>query len=214
MPKRKPRTFGYLRVSTADQDNDKFQADVLKFANDHDFGKVDFIDEKVTGLKSWKDRKIGKLVKEMKKGDRLIVPELSRLARSTLQILEICTELRKKGVSVYAIKGGWSLNDTIESKVLLMCFAMIAEIERDLISMRVKEGLAAAKAKGRQLGRPKGPGKSKLDKFRPEIEALLKSGSPKTYIAKRYGTTTANFHNWLKKNKIDVKPEYPTIKSR
>ena len=90
-------------------------------------------------------------------------------------------------------------------------YAMAAEIERDLISQRTKEGLRAARAKGKMLGRPKGPGKSKLDKFRPEIEALLQDGSPKTFIAKRYETTPANLHNWLKKNKINVKPDVKPV---
>ena len=89
----------------------------------------------------------------------------------------------------------------------MMIYAMAAEIERDLISQRTKEGLRAARAKGKMLGRPKGPGKSKLDKFRPEIEALLKNGSPKTFIAKRFGTTPANLYNWMKKNNIEVKED-------
>lgn len=79
---------------------------------------------------------------------------------------------------------------------------MAAEIERDLISQRTKEALRVKKAAGVILGRPKGPGKSKLDPFRPEIEALLANGSTKTFIAERYNTTPANLSNWLKKNNI------------
>ena len=79
----------------------------------------------------------------------------------------------------------------------------MAEIESDLISERTKEGLRAARAKGRQLGRPKGPGKSKLDVYNDEIVALLQNGSTKTFVANRYGTTTANLHNWLKKNGLN-----------
>ena len=83
-------------------------------------------------------------------------------------------------------------------------FAMISEIERDLISQRTKEGLRARKAAGVVLGRPKGPGKSKLDKHRIEIEALLKNGSTKTFIAKRYGTSVSNLHGWLKRQNISI----------
>lgn len=85
--------------------------------------------------------------------------------------------------------------------------ALFSELERDFISKRTKEALKARKAAGVKLGRPKGPGRSKLDQFRPEIEALLKSGSSKTFIAKRYGTTLPNFYNWLGKNQIDIKPD-------
>jgi len=86
---------------------------------------------------------------------------------------------------------------------------MISEIERDLISQRTKEGLKARKADGVKLGRPKGPGKSKLDPYREEIVALLKNGSTQTYVAKRYGTTAPNPNNWLKKRGIDPRPAFP-----
>jgi len=101
--------------------------------------------------------------------------ELSRLGRSTLDILEILKELKIKSVNVYAIKGAWTLNGTIESKVFLTMMSLFSEIERDLISQRTIEGLKARKAAGVKLGRPKGPGKSRLDQYRPEIEALLRN---------------------------------------
>ncbi len=106
------------------------------------------------------------------------------------------------GIRVYAIKGSWRLDETIQSKIIAMAFSMAAEIERDLISARTKEALRARKASGLPLGRPKGPGKSKLDPFRPEIEALLANGSTQRFIAKRYNTTPGNFANWMKKNGI------------
>ena len=79
---------------------------------------------------------------------------------------------------------------------------MAAEIERDLISARTREALRARKATGLLLGRPKGPGKSKLDPYRPEIEASLANGSTQKLIAKRYGTMPANLLNRLRKNGI------------
>ena len=85
-----------------------------------------------------------------------------------------------------------------------MVFSMAAEIERDLISKRTTEALRAKKAMGIPLGRPKGPGKSKLDQYKPEIEALLANGSTQRFIAKRYKTTPANLHNWIRKNGIKV----------
>jgi len=121
--------------------------------------------------------------------------------------MKILSIAKEKGIHIYAVKGGWELNCTIQSKVMAMAFSIASEIERDLISQRTKEALKARKAAGVILGRPKGPGKSKLDKHRPEIEALLKDGSSKTFIAKRYKTTLANLYNWLKKNKINIKPE-------
>lgn len=86
--------------------------------------------------------------------------------------------------------------------MIAMVFAMAAEIERDLISKRTTEALAAKKSAGMKLGRPSGPGKSKLDPYRPEIEALIKSGSTQKFIAGRYGVTEGTLSNWMVKNKI------------
>jgi len=205
---RKPRVVGYLRVSTADQDLEKFKAEILTFANQRDFGKVEFVQETVSGFKTkWRNRKLKPLIDSLEKGDKLIVPELSRLGRSMLESMEILSIAKNKEIDIYDIKNGWELNGSIQSKVLAMAFSIASEIERDLISKRTKEGLAAARAKGKQLGRPKGPGKSKLDKFKPEIIALLKNGSTKKFVAKRFGASQATLQNWLLKNKIDAKPE-------
>lgn len=203
---KKPKTVAYLRVSTIDQDTEKNKNQILKLANDKDFGKVQFIDEKVSGKKSWKERKIKKIIDDLKEGDRLIVPELSRLGRSMLEIMEMLSIARQKGIYIYAVKGEWELNGSIQSKVMAMAFSIAAEIERDLISKRTKEALKARKAQGIKLGRPKGAGKSKLDKNREEIIALLRNGSTKKYVAKKYGTTSPNLINWIRKNKIDAKP--------
>ncbi len=81
---------------------------------------------------------------------------------------------------------------------------MISEIERDLISERAKDWLRARKAAGVKLGRPKGPGKSKLYPHKEEIIALLANGSTKPFVAKRYGTSVPNLYNWLKRNDVQV----------
>ncbi len=85
---------------------------------------------------------------------------------------------------------------------MAMVFSMAAEIERDLISKRTKESLAAKRLAGVTLSRPKGPGKSRLDAYRPEIESLMNNGSSQKFIAKRCQVTEATLSNWIKKNKI------------
>ena len=204
---RKPKTVSYLTVSTVEQDTEKNKMEILKMANEKDFGQVLFVEEKASGKKSWKDRKIKNIIDDLADGDRLIVPELSRLGRSMLEIMEILSIARQKGICIYAVKGGWELNGTIQSKVMAMAFSIASEIERDLISKRTKEALKARKAQGMKLGRPKGVGKSKLDAYREEIIALLKNGATKTYISKKYKTSLPNLINWLKKNLIDARPE-------
>jgi DNA invertase Pin-like site-specific DNA recombinase len=193
-----PKTTAYLRVSTIDQDIEKNKADILKLANQLELGHVYFVEEKVSGKVSWRKRKISDILDGAQTGDNIIVSELSRLGRSMLECMEILSIAAQKGVNVYAIKGNWRLDSSIQSKIIAMAFAMASEIERDLISKRTKEALIARKASGMKLGRPKGVGKSKLDQYRPEIEALMSNGSTQTFIAKRYGTTETNLHHWLK----------------
>jgi DNA invertase Pin-like site-specific DNA recombinase len=199
----KPKAVGYLRVSTGKQELEKNKADILSLANTQDLGKVLFCEEIVSGKVSWRKRKISEVLDDLKTGDSIIVSELSRLGRSMLECMEILSVSLQKGVHVYAVKGNWKLDNSIQSKIVAMAFSMAAEIERDLISSRTTEALRHRKAQGMKLGRPPGPGKSKLDQFRPEIEALLLNGSSQRFIAKRYKTTEANFSNWMKKNNIN-----------
>lgn len=212
------KNIGYLRVSTEAQDTNKFRADILQFVMDRGFGRIEFVAEKVSGKKPWRERKLNDVVMGLREGDRLIVPELSRLGRSMLEVLEIIQIAREAGACIYAVKGGWELNGTVQSKIISTVMAMMAEVEADLISERTKEALAARSqlaADGKtwvskagnvctQLGRPKGPGKSKLDPNREEILSLLQNGSTKTFVAKRYKCTVQNLANWMKKNEINI----------
>lgn len=193
------QVIGYLRVSTLEQDVEKNKADMLHLANEKQFGRVTFIEEQVSGRVHWRKRKVGQVIEGLTQGDVLIVSELSRLGRSMLECMEILSIATQKGVRVFAIKGNWELDQSIQSRIIAMAFSMASEIERELISLRTKEALASKKAAGIKLGRPPGPGKSKLDAFRPEIEALLAHGSTQRFIAHRYGTTEANLHTWMRK---------------
>ncbi len=197
------RNIAYLRVSTIDQDLEKNKADILHLANDHNLGKVEFVQEKVSGKISWKQRKIAPLLEELKKGDTILLSEFSRLGRSMLECMEIISIALEKGIKIYTVKGNWNLDDSIQSKVMAMVFSMAAEIERDLISKRTREALQSKKLSGIKLGRPKGPGKSKLDVHRLEIEALLNNGSTQKFIARRYNVTESTLCNWMKKNNIN-----------
>jgi DNA invertase Pin-like site-specific DNA recombinase len=194
------KTVAYLRVSTDEQDLKKNRADILHLANEQGLGKVHWVEETVSGRISWKKRKIAQVLQELSKGDNLIVSELSRLGRSMLECMEILSIATDKKVNLYAIKGNWQLDGSIQSKIIAMAFSMAAEIERDLLSQRTKEALAARKRAGQKLGRPIGVGKSKLDAYRPEIEALLKNGATQKYIAQRYKTTEVNLSLWLEKH--------------
>ncbi len=208
------RVIGYLRVSTEEQDLEKFKAEILFYANRLKLGNVDWIEEKISGTIPWQKRKLGVILHQLQPGDIIITNEISRLARSLLQIVEVIELCRSHGIEVHALKGGWVLSgdrEDIATKVTLFTMAMISEVERDLISLRTAEALAARKAAGVKLGRRKGPGRSRLDPFKPEIIALLKNGSAKIFVAQRYNVDPATLYNWLAKNQIDASPRFERV---
>ncbi len=192
-------TYAYLRVSTIEQNTEKNKLEVLKFANTKKLGNVEFVEEQISGKANFKNRQLGALLDKMQKDDVLIVPELSRIARSITQIFEVIDITKQKGIELYSIKEDFSNSDkSITSTVTTTIFALVAQIERDLISIRTTEALHAKKVQGIKLGRPKGRGKSKLDENREEILKLIGLKVPKTIVARQYNTSTANLYRFLK----------------
>lgn len=193
-------TKGFIRVSTLDQDTEKNKLDILQFANTHKLGNVEFIEEHCSGRINYKERKLGALLDSMKSGDILIVPELSRIARSITQILEVIKVTKDKGITLYSIKENFDNTDnSITATVTSTIFALVAQIERELISLRTREALHARKVAGIKLGRPQGKGKSKLDEHREDIMRLIELKVPKTLIAKQYKTSVGNLYNFINK---------------
>lgn len=208
---KRTKTIAYLRVSTNDQDIKKNKSGILHLANEKELGKVEWVEEQASGRISWRKRKVAQVLEELQSGDNLIVSELSRLGRSMLECMEILSITSKKPINIYAVKGNWQLDQSIQSKILAMAFAMAAEIEQDLISQRTKEALAAKRKAGMKLGRPKDSGTSKLDKHRPEIEALLETGSTQRYIASRFNTTESNLSRWMTKHGLKRRKQLDNV---
>jgi len=134
-----------------------------------------WIEETISGTKEVEERKLGKLLKKMKKNDVLICSELSRLGRNLLMIMGVLNECMNRDIQVWTIKDNYRLGSDINSKVLAFAFGLSAEIERNLISQRTKEALARKKAEGVVLGRPKGSksAKTKLTGMEKQIKELL-----------------------------------------
>ena len=132
----------------------------------HQLEPLTFIDDTARGKKNWKERDLGKLFEQAKAGDVLLVAEMSRLARSTLQILEISQEAARKEIAVHIAKSNMIMDGSLNSKITTVVLGLAAEIERELISARTTEALAKRRAAGLPLGRPKGAVSSekKLDK--------------------------------------------------
>jgi DNA invertase Pin-like site-specific DNA recombinase len=214
---RAARTWAYLRVSTDEQDVANQRLEILALANERGAAPVTFVeDPAVSGRVSWRTRRIAGVMDELQAGDALIVAELSRLGRSMYEIMEILALAVQKGIRIYAAKGGWSLDDTIQSKILAMVFAMAAEIERDLNVQRTRAAMATRRAMAGRgeswfsragnlvtgLGRPKGPGPSKLDRHAETIRARLADGVRFNRLAQDLATTPANLRHWMRMRRI------------
>ncbi len=153
----------------------------------------------MSGRKSWKEREIGALIPKLRKGDILIVTELSRLGRSMLEIMELLSILLRAGVELHVVKNDQVLKDDLQSKVFAMAFSIAAEIERELISRRTKEALARLKKQGKKIGRPKGSRKSSLDKHYDQIKELLDKGVSVASIAKILGRHYNTVYSYVKR---------------
>jgi DNA invertase Pin-like site-specific DNA recombinase len=195
------KIFAYLRVSKDTQDTNNQKLTVLEFARSHKLKITDFLEVSFSSRKSTKERKIDFLLQQLNDGDTLIVSELSRMGRSVGEIITTIDCLVKKQIKFFAIKEGIKLNGSIkdiQSKVIITLFSLFAEIERDLISLRTREALFAAKACGKQLGRPKGSlGQSKLDGKEQQIKEFLSLGVSKSSIAKITGVDRSTLHHFI-----------------
>jgi len=204
------KVYAYLRKSTDDQNTETQKLAIYAYAHKRGLKIQQWFDIDCSTRKSTKERRIDELLESIKKGDTLIISELSRLGRSVGQVIRIVDELIRKEVIFICLKEDIKINGKpdLQTKVMITMFSLFADIERDLISERTKEGLARARAEGKLLGRPHGPGKSKLDPYREEIVSLLKTGSTKKYLAQKYKVTGPTLFNWLRKHNISVAPVF------
>lgn len=187
--------YGYIRVSTDKQTVENQRFEINEYCNKQGL-KVDaWIEETVSGTKSYSSRTLGQVIKQLGKDDLLVCSEISRLGRSLFMIMEILSQCLTKGCRVCTVKDNYNLGDNIESKVLAFAFALSAEIERNLISQRTKDALRRLKDEGKVLGRPKGA-KGKNNKLKDKIDNLqqmrTKYGVKKT--CKMLGVSRSTFY--------------------
>lgn len=197
--------IGYLRVSTGKQHPANQQDEIKRFAESRKLKIDKWVTEVVSGKTREKDRKLGTLLRSMKRGDTLIVTEISRLSRTLTEIMSIMGRCLKKGVRLYSTKEGYTFDDSINSKVLCFAFGLVAEIERNLISMRTKEALAMRRAEGMVLGRKKGS-YTKFNILRdncPEVIRMLNQGRSIAEVCRHYKLSRNTFDRFRK--------EYPFV---
>lgn len=188
----------YLRVSTGKQLLENQKNEISAFAQNRNMVIDQWVTEIASGCKQRNDRKLGTLLRRMKKGDSLIVTELSRLSRTLIDIMTIMGTLLQKGVVLYSTKERYSFDNSLNSKVLCFAFGLVAEIERNLISMRTREALALRREQGVKLGRKKGSytkQKILLDN-RNEIIRTINSGQSIASICRKYHISRETFNRF------------------
>lgn len=199
------KTLAYLRASTDKQDTNNQKLEILEFARKKDMPIDDYIELTISSRKTQKQRRIDELVSRLNPADTLIVTELSRLGRSTAEVIGLINALVEQNVRVIILKQNMDIQQQdMNSKIIITLFSLFSELERDLVSARTKEALAAKKAQGITLGKPKGTiQKSKFDEHADKIKELLDMGLSVRKIAKFLGYSShIGLNTYINKRQI------------
>ncbi len=192
--------YFYIRVSTDLQNcaNQRFELET--FAKKNNIKVDEYIEETISSRKPLSQRKLGKLLDRLNKGDIIITTEISRLGRNMLEVMGILQQCLEKECEIITIKENYHLKSDISSKVLAFAFSLASEIERQLISQRTKESLKRLKNEGKHLGRPYGTTYRKLKKKHNKIVELLNKNVSKSQIAKLMGCTWTTLHRYIQEH--------------
>ena len=203
--------YGYIRVSSDKQTVENQRFEIIAFCQRTNLNIDGWIEETISGTKSYTKRELGSLLDKIKKDDMIICTELSRLGRNLFMIMEILNLCMSKECKVWTIKDNYRLGDDIQSKVLAFAFGLSAEIERNLISQRTKEALARLKSEGKALGRKSGTRNKSLNLICVEnhdfILSALESGISIPNIAKEIGVAKGTLYRYLAYTEIRF-PEF------
>lgn len=212
--------YGYLRVSSDDQDVKSQKQGVDQFAEQKGWKIEKYIsDEGVSGGKDPSKRKLGPLLESLEKDDVVIVSEISRLGRDLYMVMDILHYCMKKGVIIYTVKDKFVLGDDIQSKVLAFAFGLAAEIERQMIRMRTKEGLRLRMKMGVLVGRGYGsntPSSYAIpESSKEDIVKAFEWGASGRTIAKKLGVDRNTLWRQLKRWGINcTEKEYLLFKEK
>ena len=197
--------YAYIRVSTEMQTYDIQEYEIQKYCEKKGLKVDKWATESISGTIGFEKRALGRMIKKMRQGDLLICTELSRLGRNMLMIMSILNLCASKGISIHTIKDNFDLSDNINSKIIAFAFALAAEIERNLISQRTREALAARKMNGMRLGRP--PGSShKHVVFLENKDLIIRmfaSGRSISHIANVFKLHRNTVRRYLKELKVE-----------
>ena len=186
---------GYARVSTEEQSLNR-QIDLLV---DYGVDKRNIYKEKISGVKSNREQ-LDKMLDELQEGDTIIISDLTRISRSTKDLLNIIDKIKFKGACIKSITDIWldTSSDNPYNSFLLTVMSGLSQLERELISQRTKEGLKSAKARGRSGGRP-----SKRNDKSNTVLLLYREGYKIVDIVKQTGLSRSTVYRILNDSKLN-----------
>jgi len=199
------KIIAYIRTSTDKQDLNTQKLEILEWARKHDLKVDEFVEITISSRKTSKQRRIDEVLATLADSDTLMVTELSRLGRSTAEVVALINELVARQIRVIVLKQNLDIHQhDMNSKIMITLFSLFAELERDLLSLRTKEALATKKLQGVSLGKPKGTiQKSQFDADLVRIKELLSVGLSVRKIAKVLGYTNhLALNTYINKRKI------------
>ena len=193
-------TIAYIRVSTQIQTCQGQRFEIERWSVRSGISINRWVEEKVSGMKNLQERTLGRTLVKMRKGDMLVCTELSRLGRNMMMVMSILNYCSEKGIQIRSIKDNFELSETLHSKIIAFAFSLASEIERNLISQRTREALAAKKAEGKKLGRPCGKTRQRIcfEEMIDDILRLRKEKVSYNVIAKRVGIHRNTLCRYLK----------------
>jgi putative DNA-invertase from lambdoid prophage Rac len=205
----RPRVYAYLRVSTDTQEVASQKIGIVDYGRHHKLRIDEWVEETVSGGVDAAKRDLGqKLLPRLQPGDALLIAELSRLGRSTADVLSTLKQLSERKVEVHVVKGNLKLDDSLNSKILSTVLGLAAEIERELIRQRSREGQARAVAAGKKIGRPRiqrdEDRHSKLDKHGEQIKQAAAKGITKANLARFFECDWVTMNEWLRRHGVVV----------
>jgi DNA invertase Pin-like site-specific DNA recombinase len=197
--------YAYYRVSTDKQDYENQKTGVVEFSKRQNLPiEVEVIDDGKSGTLAPEKRQLGQLLGIVKEDDVIIAAEISRLTRKLCDLFKIASYLSDKKVKLYTVKDNYTLDTSIQGQAVLFAFGLAAQIERDMLSQRVREALARKKKEGIRLGRPRGSRYSKLAVYDEYIRKSVEDNISLAEIARRVGCDWNTLRRYCNRNNIET----------
>lgn len=191
----------YLRVSTDHQDAENQKTGVITWLVAHGNPPLMLHTDTASGAVSWRERRLLPLLEQCEAGDTIVCAEVSRIGRSTIDVLDYFREATRRQVTTVVTKSGLIVDDSMGAKITTTILALAAEIEREFLLARTAEGYARARAAGVKVGRPAGSlSEGKLKGKHKEVETMLKARVPKTAIARLFGVSRGTLQRFINRN--------------